>query len=167
VFLQNSRRRLVSSIIRLFFYWKSRGIGPRCHGPGPWFWLMSPQHSRSISAIDFNLGDYDFIKTKSYRWSKPGPPSMSGWLTSYPGDGGGSQARHSGAIGAHGSSAPELSGARWRGIFGAKRHGGRWGCYTVRNTTGNGSKTAHGGGFPPLSTGDGERWLRQSSSFKK
>jgi hypothetical protein len=53
------------------------------------------------------------------------------------------------------------------GVFGAKQHGGWWGPYLGRNVVGNGSKVAHGGGSPPLSTDDDERWFRRSSGFKK
>jgi hypothetical protein len=69
--------------------------------------------------------------------------------------------------GARWSSALELSGARLHWVSGAKRPRGRRGPYPGRNTVGNGSKMASDGGFPPLSMGDGERWLQCSFSFKK
>jgi hypothetical protein len=75
VILQNCRRQLFSITIELFFYWKSHGLGPRSHGPGPWFRLMSPRHSRPISTVDFNSGGKDFIKMKGYRRSNPNPRS--------------------------------------------------------------------------------------------
>jgi hypothetical protein len=54
-FLQNSKCWLFSIIIKLFFYWKPRGIGPRSHGPGLW---------RLIGVV------HEFIKTgPSTRWS--------------------------------------------------------------------------------------------------
>jgi hypothetical protein len=64
-------------------------------------------------------------------------------------------------------SAPELSGAWWRGVFGAKRHGGRRRSYSGRNTARNGSMMVRGSNFPPPSTGNGERRLRLSSGFNK
>jgi hypothetical protein len=53
--LQNSRCRLFSIIIELFFYWKSRGIGPWSHGPqvhgfGSWVHGIVDQ-SRSLILI--------------------------------------------------------------------------------------------------------------------
>jgi hypothetical protein len=65
---------------------KSCGIGPRSHRPGPWFWLMSPRHSRSLSTVDSLICGSDYIKMKGYRQSNPDPPSTSGRLTSNPAD---------------------------------------------------------------------------------
>jgi hypothetical protein len=67
--LKNSRRHYFYLIIKLFFYWKSYGIGPRSHGLGPRSRLMGPWHRGSLSAIDSLVCGFDFIKTKGYRWS--------------------------------------------------------------------------------------------------
>jgi hypothetical protein len=80
VFLQNSRRRLFSIIIELFFYWKSRGIGPRSHGPGPRFRLMSLRQSGSISAVGSLLDTQILMKTKGYPHSNLDPWSKLGRL---------------------------------------------------------------------------------------
>jgi hypothetical protein len=57
--MQNSRHRLFSIIIELFFYWKSYGIGPLSHGLGLWwvtgmvhgFIKPSPSARRSMAQI--------------------------------------------------------------------------------------------------------------------
>jgi hypothetical protein len=80
VFLQNSRRHLFSIIIKLFFYWKSCGIGPRSHGPGPRFRLMSLQHSGSISIVGSLLDARILMKMKGYPRSNLSPWSKLGRL---------------------------------------------------------------------------------------
>jgi hypothetical protein len=80
VFLQNSRRRLFSIIIELFFYRKSRGVGPRSHGPGPRLRPMSPQHSGSISVVGSLFDAQILMKTKGYPRSNLGPWSKLGRL---------------------------------------------------------------------------------------
>jgi hypothetical protein len=154
-------------IIELFFYWKSRGISPWSHGTGPWFRLMSPWHSRSLSAVDSLICGSDFLKTKGYRQSNPSPPSTSGRLKSNPADGGGALVRRGGAMG---GSLELRSRALWGTVtrgFWAKTTQGWWGPYAGWNMAGNGSKLGHGGDSPPPSTDDGERWLWRSFGFKK
>jgi hypothetical protein len=127
---------------------------------------MSPWHSRSLS-VDSLICGSDFIKMKVYQQSNTGPPSTSGRHTSNPADGAAHRSGMASPWGAHWSFAPELSEARRRGVFGAKRHGGRWDPYPGRNAVGNGSKVPHGEVSPPPSMDNGERWLRCSSTFKK
>jgi hypothetical protein len=128
---------------------------------------MSPWHSRSLSAVDSLICGSDFIKMKVYQQSNTSPPPTSGRHTSNPADGAAQRSGMASPWGAHWSFAPELSGARRRGVFGAKRHRGRRDPYPGRNAVGNGSKVPHGGVSPPPSMDNGEWWFRCSSSFKK
>jgi hypothetical protein len=118
-------------IIGLFFFWKSGRIGLWSHGLGPWFWLMSACHSRSLLAVDSLICGLDFIKTEGYQQSNPGPLSTSGRLTSNPADG----AAHRSSMAAPWWGLSELC----LGVFEAKRRRGRRGPYRGWNTAGNNS----------------------------
>jgi hypothetical protein len=59
-----------------------------------------------------------------------------------------------------------LRGTATRGFWG-KMTRGLTGSLPRWNVVGNGSKVAHGGGFPPLNLDNGERRLPRSFGFKK